>query len=163
SVMRFERAGRAWRRRVRCLRLGAERVGDTRDCNTPGPEQHRDASGKVNDGRLDADLARAPVEDQIDVRTEILVHVLRGGRADAAEPVGRRCSDAAAEFPQQSQRDRMAGYAKPYRVLASGELVSHSLRAQKYEGERSGPESLRERRRVPGNLARPARQLRGVP
>ena len=73
-------------------------------------QQRRARPGAVDDGRLDAMLAGACVENQIDVVGEFVGDVLRQRRADAAEAVGR---GAATPSPPRAAKRSSSARAPP--------------------------------------------------
>src|SRR5262249_12731740 len=109
-----------------------------------------------------ADLAGAPVEDEVDVGSEVLAHVLRGCGADPPKAVRRGSGDAPAEFAQQRECDRMPGNTDADRVLVPGQIAAHAGSAPQHQGERPRPEALGELAGVLGNVARPSTQLSRV-
>src|SRR5882672_487652 len=141
------------------LGCGAKRRGDIPGADLSRSQQDRATARQIDDRRFDADLAGPTVKDQINFFTQVIAHVFRGGRADAAESVGGWRRDTLAELTQQLQSDRMPGYAQTDRVLAAGELITHARRAPQYKRQRPGPEARCEFRRGIGNLARPTIQL----
>ena len=167
GVMRFERAGRARRARVgKTVRRGRQLVdhgGDRLRADLAGTQQHRAVAGQarqVDDGRFDADLAGSAVEHrpQRAVGAELVAHVLRGGRADVAELVGRRRRDAAAaalEGLQQRDRHRMRRAAQADRVLPAGNGGGNAGGALEDHGQRAGPERGGQLARLRGNLGGP--------
>jgi hypothetical protein len=86
-------------------------------------QQHRRAAAAVDDGRLDAHVAGTAVDHQQAV-AELVAHVLRGGRADAAEAVGAGARQAGhAQLGaglQQRLRHRVRGAAQADGVLPAG-------------------------------------------
>src|SRR6267378_1387156 len=141
------------------LGFGAKRRGDIPGADLSRSQQDRATPRQIDDRRFDADLAGPTVKDQINFFTQIIAHMFRGGRADAAESVGGWRRDTLAELTQQLQSDRMPGYAQTDRVLAAGELITHTRHAPQYKRQRPGPEARCEFRRGIGNLARPTIQF----
>lgn len=81
-----------------------------------GPQDARDLARGVDDGRLDADLAGAAVQHEVDGITELRTDVVRGGGADLAEAVDGRGCDTAAEGRQQREGDRVVGHSHGHRL-----------------------------------------------
>src|SRR5712692_2686355 len=148
--------------RIAWLGGGAKRCGDIPRADSSRPQENRAIARQVDDRRFDADLARAAVQDQIDLFAEIVTHVLSCSRADAAEFVGGWSRNPTAELAQQLESDRVAGDAQADRVLAAGELIAHTQGALQNQGQRPRPEARCEFPCAIGNLARPAGQLPGV-
>ena len=123
--------------------------------DAPGTQQHRPLARKIDDRGFDADFARPALENEIDVRSQVLAHVRRGRGRYEAEAVGRGRGDAFSEALQQFMRDRMRRHAQPHRVLPAGNEVRGLGRALEDERERAGPETLGELFRRRRHLARP--------
>jgi hypothetical protein len=110
------------------------RVGDTRRLfnvarsDMTRPQQDRRGAGRIDDRRLDADVAFAAVEHEVDCVAELAPHMLGERRADAAEPVGGRRGDAAAEFFEQCMRDGMRRNTQAHGVLPAGDGVADARR-----------------------------------
>ena len=77
-------------------------------------QQDGAAAGKIDDGRLDADLAWSAFEYEIDVLAEVRAHVRRSGGRYLAETIGGRRRDRAVELLQQLMRDGVRRHAQAY-------------------------------------------------
>src|SRR5436190_2671059 len=160
-VMALEPAGMA-RSSGAFLRYRADDRGDVGAGDAAGPQEHGLCARKIDNGGLDADVARSAFQHAIDVAAQILAHVRRRGRRHPAEAIRRGRGDAAAELRQQLMRHRMSRHAHADVVLAAGDEVLRQRRAPEDQGERTGPELARElARRVryiacPGESARRA-------
>ena len=114
------------------------------------------AVAAVHDRRLDADAARAAVEDDVDVTVEVGADVRGRRRAHPPEAVGRRCGNAVPERPQEALRERLVGDTQPDGVGAARHLVEDLGTAAQHERERARPAAL-------GEGARRRRELRAPP
>ena len=161
--------------RVRRDRQQVDHGGDRLGADVARAQQHRAMAGQarqVDDGRLDADFALAAIEHRQNLAigaefvakivAKFIAHVLRRGRADVAELVGRGRSDAALatlERLQQRNGHRMRRAAQAHRVLAAGDGRRDVRRALENQGQRPGPEGGGQLARRVGDLAGPVRQI----
>ena len=143
-VVRCERARRARRGGVRRSKVSTERFLDRARGDPARTQQARRGTRQIHDRGLDADVRLATVEHALHGVTKFLPHVLRRRGGNASEAVRRRRRDATAEPPQQLLRHRMRRHAQCHGVLAAGHDVIHLARALQDDGERPGPELLRE-------------------
>ena len=72
------------------LRSSSPDVGSASIVDRARPQQAERAAGRRDDGRFEAALGRAGVDDQRDAAAEALQHMLGAGRADRAAGIGRR-------------------------------------------------------------------------
>ena len=130
-------AGGAHRNAEDALELGL--------CHGAGPQQARCAGmAEVHDGRFQPDGAGAAVENVADFPTEPGADMRGGGWADIAERIGAgRGEGYAGEFEQASEQ-RMAGHAHGHAWQAGGHGAGHARFFRQDEGQRAGPEFLRE-------------------
>ncbi len=87
----------------------------------PRPKQPQRPAGRGDDGRFEAALGRAGVDDQRDSPAEALQHMLGAGRADRAAGVGRRRGERPPDRAQQRLHRRMRGNAKADGRQAGGD------------------------------------------
>jgi hypothetical protein len=119
-------------------------VPNVGDGDPPRSQHDGRATREVDDGRLNANLARPTFQHQVDVVAKVLMHVCRGGRRDAAEAVRGRRGDRLAEFLQQLSRDGMRRNTDAYGRLPSRHEVFRFLRSPEDERKRPRPEALRQ-------------------
>ena len=99
---------------------------------------------------FDADARRPGVEDQIDAPAKIGQDMRGRGRTDAAGTVGRRRDQRRARRRDQRTRDRMVRRAHRDGVEpGAGEVADPPPpRDRRDQGQRPGPERLRQRQRI---------------
>ncbi|CAM5732937.1 hypothetical protein STENM223S_00076 [Streptomyces tendae] len=131
-------------------------------CHAARPQDARDLAGGVDDGRLDADLAGAAVQHEVNGSTQLGTDVVRRGGADRAETVGRRRRDTAAEGRQQREGDGMVGYANGHGFQATRRFEGHAVTAPQDQRERSWPEAFGQQARRRGHVLDPAVQVSRV-
>ena len=122
-------------------------------------QQHRRATGAVDDGGLDAHFARATVQNRQGLAKhgvksgKFTVHMGGGGGAHAAEPVrAGRCnaphhSVPVLRFAQRCQhclRHRMRGAAQPDADLPASSRGGHTIASRHDQGQRPRPEGRHE-------------------
>jgi hypothetical protein len=123
--MRRQRPGGARRVFIEARKRLTQHRLDIGPADPPRPQQGRLRAGQVHDARLHAHLAGPAIQNQRSIRTQIIEHVLRGGRTDLAESIGRRRSHPTAaqrnEAGEQRLRHRMRGASQPdARLTATG-------------------------------------------
>ena len=101
---------------------------------------------QVDDSALQADRARAAVEDEVDRLAQLGGDVLDGGRADPARRVGARGDDGQPDLAQESLRRRVRRHPDGHgREAGDGGRGDLRLRGQRQdERQRAGPERLGE-------------------
>ena len=101
---------------------------------------------------LDADIARAAIENEIDFVAEILQHVLGADRADMARAVRRRRGDRALHFGEQRVRGRMRRHAQADAAEPGTSEIADAacLRDRHDQGQRPRPEARGEFSRLRG-------------
>jgi hypothetical protein len=153
-VVRSVAPGRARRAGARIVHL-AHDVGDLRPRDRARAQQRDAAAEAGDDRRLQPDLAVAAVQHERDARAELLAHVGRAGRADAAVAVRGGCRDAAAEGREQRARNRMRGRAQGDARLPARHRRGNARGLRQHQRQRTGPEGLGEARGRLGQLGRP--------
>jgi hypothetical protein len=132
-------APRAARRSDPDVEQTADRLGVDR----PGPQQLRRIGRQVDDRALDADPAGATVEDAIACRieqvSEVVEHVLSGGRADLPEQVRGRCGHAAVEPFEHGEGQGVGRNPDADGVPTAGDPVARARTTPEQHRERSGP------------------------
>ena len=121
--------------------------------SAPGRSSTGAAARAVDDGRLDADRRRRRRRAPVSAVAELVAHVRRGGRADAAEAVGAGRGHAGT--PSAAQR-RAAAPAPPDAPGSAGRCVSWPpAAAAAMAGARAArsPSAARARRPRPGARA----------
>ena len=134
--------------RGRLLQRAAQHALDLRARQAAGTQQHRFVEA-ADDGRFDADLDRAAIDDQVDPAREVALHMGRRGRRDMAREIGRRRHHRAAEHAQDVARHRVRRYPDRDRVEAGGGEVGHRAirRLRQHQRQRARPECLGQRGR----------------
>ena len=99
---------------------------------------------EVNDGGFETDRAGAAVEDVADFIAEAVAHVLGGGGAHVAERVRTRGGERQAREPEEATEEGMSGHADGDTRETGGHDRGHERGLRQHEGERAGPECLRE-------------------
>ncbi len=116
------------------------------------PQQPQFVALDLDDGRFDADGARARIEDQLDLVAEIGVDMCGAGGADPAGCVGARCGERPAEGADQLARKPLR-HPDADRIETGGcQRMDRAFRLQA-----AGPASAAPARRLRPVRARPDR------
>ena len=126
------------------------------DRDRPGPQQAQRAAGRRDDGRFEAALGRAGVDDQRDPAAEAVQHMLGAGRADRSAGVGRRGGERPAgrrAAAPASRGGRARGAPIVGRPAVTIEAMPASCAQRHDQGQRPRPMLLGQRERVGAELA----------
>ena len=104
--------------------LGHERP-DLLERNAAGPPQHRRVDREVDDRRLEADVGRTGVENQVDSPVEVLEHVRGGRRARPRKAIRARRGDRNAGHLHQRARDAMRRHAQRHARQSRRDEIGH--------------------------------------
>lgn len=97
--------------------------------------------GAIDDGGFHANVARAAVENEVNVGPEIIDDVLSRRRTHPTEPVRRRCSHRSAEQFENAQSGNVGRNAHSNRVPTSRCQAGHIGPSTSEEGQWSRPKS----------------------
>ena len=107
----------------------ADERNDIIGCDRTGSQELTWIDGGVDDRAFDPDLARAAIEDGVGCRiehaTQVVENMLCRGRADRAEPVGRRGSDCQPARSEQVERHGMCRDSQAHSRSAAGDRIVH--------------------------------------
>ena len=129
--------------------LAAQHVGEPLQAHPAEAQHDRLVEGAVDDGGLHPDVARAPVQHEVDVVAQVGADVVGRRRAHPTEAVGgrRRHTDGSVgppcgEGPQQGPGDRVVGHAEADRGTPPGDGIGHGGCPFEQQRQRSGPERV---------------------